>query len=106
MRGMRHGLIGGVTDYALFMLDPNGLVVNWNPGAERIKGYSADEIIGHHFSRFYTDRDRAVGKPARALQIAAQEGRYEAEGWRLRKDGSLFWANAIIDRITDDSDDP
>jgi len=95
-------LIGGVTDYALFMLDPNGLVVNWNPGAERIKGYSADEIIGHHFSRFYTDRDRAVGKPARALQIAAQEGRYEAEGWRLRKDGSLFWANAIIDRITDE----
>jgi PAS domain S-box-containing protein len=95
-------LIGGVTDYALFMLDPNGLVVNWNPGAERIKGYSADEIIGHHFSRFYTDRDRAAGKPARALQIAAQEGRYEAEGWRVRKDGTLFWANAIIDRITDE----
>src|SRR5690348_13524892 len=95
-------LIGGVTDYALFMLDPNGLVVNWNPGAERIKGYSADEIIGHHFSRFYTDRDRAAGKPARALQTAAQEGRFEAEGWRVRKDGTLFWANAIIDRITDE----
>jgi len=93
-------LIGGVTDYALFMLDPNGLVVNWNAGAERIKGYSAEEIIGQHFSRFYTDRDRAAGLPARALQIAAQEGRYEAEGWRVRKDGSLFWANAIIDRIT------
>jgi PAS domain S-box-containing protein len=96
-------LIGGVTDYALFMLDPNGLVVNWNAGAERIKGYSADEIIGQHFSRFYTDRDRAAGLPARALQVAAQEGRYEVEGWRVRKDGSLFWANAIIDRITDEN---
>jgi PAS domain S-box-containing protein len=96
-------LIGGVTDYALFMLDPNGLVVNWNPGAERIKGYSADEIVGQHFSRFYTDRDRAAGLPARALQTAAQEGRYEAEGWRVRKDGSLFWANAIIDRIVDEN---
>ncbi|MGE5366462.1 MAG: PAS domain S-box protein [Betaproteobacteria bacterium] len=94
-------LIGGVTDYALFMLDPNGLVVNWNAGAERIKGYSADEIVGQHFSRFYTDRDRAAGLPARALHIATQEGRYEAEGWRVRRDGSLFWANAIIDRITD-----
>ena len=95
-------LIGGVTDYALFMLDPNGLVVNWNAGAERIKGYLVDEIIGQHFSRFYTDRDRAAGLPARALQVAAQEGRYEAEGWRVRKDGGLFWANAIIDRITDE----
>ena len=95
-------LIDGVTDYALLMLDPNGLVVNWNPGAERIKGYSADEIVGQHFSRFYTDRDRAAGLPARALQIAAQEGRYEAEGWRVRKDGSLFWANAVIGRIVDE----
>jgi len=95
-------LIGGVTDYALFMLDPNGLVINWNVGAERIKGYSAEDIIGQHFSRFYTDRDRAAGLPARALHIATQEGRYEAEGWRVRKDGSLFWANAIIDRITDE----
>ena len=95
-------LIGGVTDYALFMLDPNGLVVNWNSGAERIKGYSAEEIVGQHFSRFYTDRDRAAGLPVRALHIAAQEGRYEAEGWRVRKDGSLFWANAVIDRISDE----
>jgi PAS domain S-box-containing protein len=95
-------LIGGVTDYALFMLDPNGLVINWNAGAERIKGYSAEEIIGQHFSRFYTDRDRAAGLPARALQIAAQEGRYEAEGWRVRRDGGLFWANAVIDRISDE----
>jgi PAS domain S-box-containing protein len=96
-------LIEGVTDYALFMLDPNGLVVNWNSGAQRIKGYGADEIIGQHFSRFYTDRDRAAGLPARALQTAAQEGRYEAEGWRVRKDGNLFWANAVIDRITDET---
>jgi PAS domain S-box-containing protein len=93
-------LIAGVTDYALYMLDPNGLVINWNTGAERIKGYTADEIVGQHFSRFYTDRDRAAGLPARALQIAAQDGRFEAEGWRVRKDGSLFWANAVIDRIT------
>jgi PAS domain S-box-containing protein len=96
-------LIEGVTDYALFMLDPNGLVVNWNPGAQRIKGYGADEIVGQHFSRFYTDRDRAAGLPARALQTAAQEGRFEVEGWRVRKDGSLFWANAVIDRITDET---
>ncbi len=95
-------LISGVTDYALFMLDPNGLVVNWNAGAERIKGYKAEEIIGQHFSRFYTERDRATGLPTRALQIAAQEGRYEAEGWRVRKDGTLFWANAVLDRLTDD----
>ena len=95
-------LIAGVTDYALFMLDPNGLVVNWNAGAQRIKGYTAEEIVGQHFSRFYTERDRAAGVPARALQIAAQEGRYEAEGWRVRKDGTLFWANAVLDRLTDD----
>jgi PAS domain S-box-containing protein len=96
-------LIEGVTDYALYMLDPNGLVINWNTGAERIKGYAADEIIGQHFSRFYTDSDRAAGLPARALQTAAQDGRFEAEGWRVRKDGSLFWANAVIDRITDEN---
>jgi len=95
-------LIGGVIDYALFMLDPNGLVVNWNVGAERIKGYSAEDIVGQHFSRFYTERDRAAGLPARALHIATKDGRHEAEGWRVRKDGSLFWANAIIDRITDE----
>jgi PAS domain S-box-containing protein len=94
-------LIEGVTDYALYMLDPNGVVVNWNPGAERIKGYAAAEIVGQHFSRFYTELDRAAGLPARALQTAALEGRFEAEGWRVRKDGSLFWANAIIDRIAD-----
>jgi PAS domain S-box-containing protein len=94
-------LVEGVTDYALFMLDPNGIVSNWNSGAARIKGYTAEEIVGHHFSRFYTDHERAAGMPARALQIAAQEGRYESEGWRVRKDGTLFWANAIIDAIKD-----
>ena len=96
-------LINGVVDYALYMLDPNGLIINWNVGAARIKGYGADEIIGHHFSLFFTERDRAAGLPARALQIAAQEGRSEAEGWRVRKDGSLFWANAVLDRINDQS---
>jgi PAS domain S-box-containing protein len=95
-------LIDGVTDYALYMVDPNGLVINWNSGAQRIKGYTADEIVGQHFSRFYTESDRAAGVPTRALQTAAQEGRFEAEGWRVRKDGGLFWANAILDRIQDD----
>src|SRR5262249_8214296 len=101
--GQFRRLIDGVTDYALFMLDPNGLIVNWNAGAERIKGYTADEIIGQHFSRFYTERDRATGLPARALQTAAQEGRLDAEGWRVRNDGTLFWANAVIDRIIDEN---
>ena len=95
-------LVTGVTDYALYMLDPNGLVVSWNAGARRIKGYAADEIIGQHFSKFYFDGDRAAGLPARALATAAQEGRYEAEGWRVRKDGSFFWASVVIDAIHDD----
>ena len=95
-------LVAGVTDYALFMLDPNGIVISWNAGAERIKGYSADEIIGQHFSRFYPERDRATGFPARALYTATLEGRFEGEGWRVRKDGSLFWADVVIDAIRDD----
>jgi PAS domain S-box-containing protein len=95
-------LVAGVTDYALFMLDPNGIVTSWNVGAERIKGYRAEEIIGHHFSRFYPERDRAAGAPARALQTATQEGRAETEGWRMRKDGTLFWANAVIDAVHDE----
>jgi PAS domain S-box-containing protein len=98
-------LVAGVTDYALYMLDPNGIVTSWNAGAERIKGYSADEIIGHHFSRFYPERDRAAGLPARALYAAMQHGRFEAEGWRIRKDGSMFWANVIIDPIRDEKGD-
>ena len=95
-------LVTGVTDYALYMLDPNGLVASWNAGARRIKGYSDEEIIGQHFSKFYFDGDRAAGLPARALATAAQEGRYEAEGWRVRKDGSFFWASVVIDAIHDD----
>lgn len=95
-------LVEGVTDYALFMLDPGGIVTNWNTGAERIKGYKASEIVGQHFSRFYTEPDRLAGLPARALATAAQEGRFEAEGWRMRKDGSLFWAHVIIDPIRDE----
>ncbi len=85
-----------VTGYALYMLDPNGIVTSWNTGAKRIKGYTGEEIIGQHFSRFYIEPDRAAGLPARALQTAAAEGRFEAQGWRVRKNGERFWANAII----------
>jgi PAS domain S-box-containing protein len=95
-------LVNGVTDYALYMLDPNGIVTSWNAGAQRIKGYTAAEIIGQHFSRFYTDSERAAGVPMRALQTAMTEGRFEAESWRVRKDGSLFWANVVIDPIRGD----
>jgi len=92
-------LVQGVTDYAIYMLSPEGLVTNWNVGAERIKGYAYEEILGSHFSRFYTEEDREGGLPARALATAAREGRYEAEGWRVRKDGTRFWAHVIIDAI-------
>jgi PAS domain S-box-containing protein len=94
-------LVQGVTDYAIYLLDPAGNITNWNPGGERIKGYRSDEIVGQHFSRFYTEEDRAAGEPQRALAIAARDGRYEQEGWRVRKDGTRFWANAIIDAIRD-----
>ncbi|HWM49562.1 MAG TPA: PAS domain S-box protein [Xanthobacteraceae bacterium] len=96
-------LVSGVTDYALYMLDPNGIITNWNTGAERIKGYRADEIIGQHFSRFYTDSERAAGMPARSLHVAATQGRCESEGWRVRKDGTVFWANAVLDAIRDEN---
>src|SRR5215207_8616882 len=96
-------LVDAVTDYALYMLDPDGRVATWNQGAARIKGYSADQIIGEHFSRFFTDDDVAKGLPARALSEAAREGRFEAEGWRVRKDGTRFWANAILDPIRSDN---
>jgi PAS domain S-box-containing protein len=92
-------LIQGVTDYAIYMLDPEGKVSSWNAGAERIKGYEPEEIIGQHFSSFYTDEDRAQDLPQKALEIAAAEGRFEKEGWRVRKDGTRFWANVIIDAI-------
>jgi PAS domain S-box-containing protein len=92
-------LVEGVVDYAIYMLDPNGVVTNWNAGAQKIKGYTAEEIVGQHFSRFYTEPDRAAATPMKALQAANQHGRYEAEGWRVRKDGSLFWASVVIDAI-------
>jgi len=96
-------LVQGVTDYAIFMLDPDGAVTNWNSGAARIKGYTEPEIVGQHFSRFYTDEDRAAGVPARALETASREGRFEAEGWRVRRDGTRFWASVVIDAIRDDA---
>ncbi len=91
-----------VTDYAIYMLDPAGYITSWNTGAERFKGYTADEIIGEHFSKFYSAEDQEAGLPARALATAEAEGRFESEGWRYRKDGGRFWANAIIDPIRDD----
>jgi PAS domain S-box-containing protein len=96
-------LVGGVTDYALYMLDPTGIVANWNVGGERIKGYTAAEIVGQHFSRFYTPIDQAAGKPCRALKIALETGHYEEDGWRVRKDGSFFWASVVIDPIRNDA---
>ena len=96
-------LVAGVVDYALFMLCPDGIVTNWNAGAQRIKGYAADEIVGRSFEAFYTEADRAEGRPRVALATAAEQGRYEAEGWRVRKDGTLFWANVVIDAIHDET---
>jgi len=92
-------LVNAVTDYAIYMLDPDGRIVTWNAGARRFKGYEADEIIGQHFSRFYTPEDRAAGLPARGLRTAAAEGKFEAEGWRVRKDGTRFWASVVIDPV-------
>ena len=95
-------LVEAVVDYAIFQLDIEGVVATWNAGAARIKGYSSEEIIGQHFSRFYTEDDRAAGVPERALKRTASEGRYEAEGFRVRKDGSQFFASVVIDAIKDD----
>ncbi len=92
-------LVQGVTDYAIYLLDPTGRVTTWNAGAQRIKGYTPDEIIGQHFSSFYLEEDRAAGYPKQNLAIAAREGRFEKEGWRVRKDGTRFWAHVIIDAI-------
>jgi len=92
-----------VTDYAIFMMDPEGVITEWNAGAERIKGYRAAEIIGKHFSRFYTAEDREKEVPTRALATAARQGRFETEGWRVRNDGTRFWANVVIDAIHDDT---
>jgi PAS domain S-box-containing protein len=95
-------LVAGVRDAAIYLLDRTGHVVSWNPGAERIKGYTAAEITGQHFSMFYTDEDRERGVPARTLAIAAEEGKYEAEAWRVRKDGTRFWASVLLDAIRDE----
>jgi PAS domain S-box-containing protein len=96
-------LVDGVIDYAIYMLDPEGRVTNWNSGAERIKGYRAHEIVGEHFSRFFTEEDRQAGLPERALAQAAEEGKFASEGWRLRKDGTRFWASVVLDAIRDES---
>ena len=90
-----------VKDYAIFMLDSGGRILSWNEGAQKIKGYTADEIIGQHFSRFYTAEDIDRGKPDEELTLAAAEGRWEDEGWRLRKDGSRFWADVVITALHD-----
>ena len=96
-------LVQGVVDYAIYMLSPSGEVSNWNAGAQRIKGYSASEVVGSHFSRFYTEPDRHDGLPQKALAAAERDGKYESEGWRVRKDGSRFWAHVVVDPIRDDS---
>lgn len=95
-------MVSGVKDYAIFMLDPQGFVAGWNPGLQRLKGWSADEIVGQHFSRFYSPEDNASGLPARELEIAKAEGQFSGEGWRIRKDGSRFWATVIITPVVDD----
>ena len=94
-------LVEAITDYAVYMLDPIGTVISWNPGAQRFKGYKASEIIGQNFSQFYTPEDRAAGLPQKALAIAANTGKFEIEGWRVRKDGTRFWASVVIDAIRD-----
>jgi len=94
-------LVETARDYAIFMLDPNGRVATWNEGAQRIKGYRANEIIGHHFSQFYIPEEVQAGKCEQELEVALREGRFEDEGWRLRKDGSRFWANVVIAPLRD-----
>ena len=94
-------LVTAISDYAIYMLTPEGFISSWNTGAERFKGYTAHEVIGQHFSVFYTEEDRRAGKPARALQIAREQGRFEDEGWRVRRDGTRFWASVVVDPIRD-----
>ena len=95
-------MVESVRDYAIFMLDPDGYISSWNRGAQRFKGYTADEIIGRHFSVFYGPEDNAAGKPAWELEVAARDGRFEDEGYRFRKDGTSFWANVVLTAIRDD----
>ena len=96
-------LVEGVRDYAIFMLDPQGYVLTWNAGAERLKGYSAAEIIGQHFSRFYPPETLQAGLPAHELEVAQATGSFEDEGWRVRKNGTLFWANVVVTALRDRS---
>ncbi|HEY4126000.1 MAG TPA: PAS domain S-box protein, partial [Rhizomicrobium sp.] len=96
-------LVESITDYAIYMLTPEGIVASWNAGAQRFKGYQAHEIIGQHFSRFYSEEDRQAGLPARALATALREGKFESEGWRIRKDGTRFWTHVVIDPVKDAS---
>ncbi|MEP7173880.1 MAG: PAS domain S-box protein, partial [Aestuariivirga sp.] len=96
-------LVEAITDYALYLLDPQGNIASWNPGAQRFKGYGANEIIGKNFSLFYTPEDRAAGIPQKTLAIAAKEGKFETEGWRVRKDGTRFWTHVVIDAIRNPS---
>src|SRR5690606_30296890 len=96
-------IVDAIVDYAIYMVDLNGVVQTWNTGAGRLKGYSAEEIVGQSFSRFFTKEDLANGVPERALREAEREGRFETEGWRLRKDGSRFWALAVLDAVRDES---
>jgi PAS domain S-box-containing protein len=95
-------LVQGVTDYAIYMISPTGEITNWNVGAERIKGYKREEIVGSNFAVFYTEEDRAKGMPAQTLKTASEEGRFEQESWRVRRDGTRFWAHVVVDAIRDD----
>jgi PAS domain S-box-containing protein len=98
-----HLLVQAVRDYAIFMMDRDGHVITWNTGARLLKGYAEDEILGTHFSRFYTAEDRLAGKPERLLTLAREQGRVEDEGWRVRKDGTRFWANVVLTALPDES---
>src|SRR6476660_3134920 len=95
-------LVQSIVDYAIYMLSPEGIVTSWNAGAERIKGFQTEEIVGRHFSTFYTEEDRKAGVPGQVLETARREGKFAGEGWRVRKDGSRFWASVVIDRINDE----
>ena len=98
-------LIDGVVDYAVYLISPQGRIATWNTGAQRLKGYSASEIIGQPYATFFTEEDRRAGLPDTALKTAAANGRWEQEGWRVRKDGTLFWAMAVLDAVFDDKGD-
>ena len=92
-------LVQSILDYAIYMLDPNGFVTSWNAGAERIKGFQTEEIVGQHFSKFYTPEDQKAGMPQKVLETARREGKFQGDGWRVRKDGTRFWASVVVDAI-------